>query len=251
MLTLNELQGYLDELLQVKLFQDYCPNGLQVEGCFTITHIAVGVSASLETINKAIESKAQALIVHHGIFWNREPFLAKGIGKAKLQALFDHGLSLFAYHLPLDAHQLYGNNWKAAQELGWKDLAPFSFFQGMPMGVKGTFPPMAATEFRAKLEAYYQHPAHCALGGKEMVQSAALISGGAHKQIGEAIQAEVDCFVTGSFDEPIWHQAFEGGINFFAMGHSATEKVGPYALGKHLGDKFQIQVTLIDEPNPF
>lgn len=250
MIALSDLRSYLDELLQVKLFQDYCPNGLQVEGGSSIGHVAVGVTASLQTIQKAIDCQAQALIVHHGIFWNREPFIATGVAKSKLKALFDHGISLFAYHLPLDAHPIYGNNWKAAQDLGWKDLTPFSI-QGIPIGVKGTFPAIKKADFQAKLEAYYQHPAHCALGGKPMVESAALVSGGAHKQIIDALAAGVDCYITGSFDEPVWHQAFEGGINFFALGHSATEKIGPYALGKHLSDKFNLKVSLLDEPNPF
>lgn len=251
MVKLTDLQIYLDGLLQSKLFQDYCPNGLQVEGVPSIKHLGVSVSASLETIQKAIKLKCQALIVHHGLFWTREPFVATGTRRDKLKSLLDNGISLFAYHLPLDAHNLYGNNWKAARDLGWTQLEPFPSGPGIPIGVKGSFPQIAVKDFQKKLENYYKHPAHSALGGNNKVKSAAIISGGAHKYITEAVAAGVDCYITGSFDEPVWNQANEEKINFFAMGHAATEQIGPAALGKHLEEKFGLKVSFIEDKNPF
>lgn len=246
MVPREKLRAYLDQILQPHLFQDYCPNGLQVEGQEAVKHIAVAVSANLETIEKAIALKADALIVHHGLFWQKDSYAVTGVKKDKLKKLFEHGISLFAYHLPLDAHSAYGNNWKAGQDLGWKELAPFA-----NIGVKGAFRPVKLEEFIKRLETYYRHPAHVAPGGKQKIESAALISGGAYRQLGEAIQEGVDCFITGSFDEPAWHQAFEGKINFIAMGHAATEKIGPYALGDHLANTFKVKVSKLEDNNPF
>lgn len=251
MITLQEFCAYLDDLLQCKKYIDNCENGMQVEGKTQIKKLAIAVSASLAAIDKAVEWKADALLVHHGIFWNRDSYVIKGVKREKIRKLIDSGISLLAYHLPLDAHLLYGNNWKAAEEMGWSDLEPFGIFNGLPIGVKGKLPLQSRNDFKKMLESYYRHPAHCALGGSEDITTAALISGGAHRSILEAINAGVDCFVTGSFDEPIWHYAFEEGINFFALGHSATEEIGPKALGSHLEEKFKLETCFIDVPNPF
>lgn len=251
MLKLEELRRYLDELLPGNGVQDYAPNGLQVEGKSSIGRLATAVSASLATIEEAVAQGADALIVHHGLFWQRDSYVIEGSKKKKLLLLLEQGISLFAYHLPLDMHPEIGNNWKAAKEMGWRDLLPFAFFNGVPVGVKGTVSPCSQEAFKKQLEAYYQHPAACALGGAPSIQTAALVSGGAHKTILDAAREGVDAFITGSFDEPIWHQAMEEGINFYALGHSATERVGPRALASQLEQVFHLPCPFIDIKNPF
>lgn len=251
MITLQVLSQYLDILLRAPGLVDHCPNGLQVEGQAQIERIGVAVSASLETIQRACELNCQALIVHHGLFWNRDEFPLIGSKQKKIALLLNQGMSLMAYHLPLDAHPELGNNWKAAQDLGWTDLQPFGFFNHMAVGVKGKVLPQSRKVFQQKLEAYYEHSAHTALGGKEIVETVGLISGGAHRSIVEAAREKLDCFITGSFDEPTWHQAYEEKVNFFALGHAATERVGPRALAAHLRQHFSIECLFVDLFNPF
>lgn len=251
MITLQELCEHLDKYLQIANFKDCCPNGLQVEGLPNIAKVATAVSASVNVIQMAIESDAQALIVHHGMFWNRDAFPIVGIKKDKLKLLIENGISLIAYHLPLDAHQLLGNNWKAAADLKWRDLESFGVLDGNSIGVKGRFPKVSVSEFQNLLENYYGHKAHTALGGSQVVETAALISGGAYRAASEAAKEGVDCFITGNFDEPVWHTAFEEGINFFAMGHSASERVGPLALCEYIKQQFKVQTIFLDEANPF
>lgn len=251
MITLSELRADLDALLQPTLFADSCPNGLQVEGKEKISLIATAVSASLATIEAAIDAKADALVVHHGIFWNQDSYIITGVKQQKLSLLLKSGLSLLAYHLPLDAHKSFGNNWKAAMDLGWENLEPFGLYKGMAIGVKGTFPPQSLCSFVEQLERYYQHQAHLAPGGNAQVKSAALISGGAYRSLGEAASEKVDCFITGNFDEPAWHQAMEEKINFLALGHSHTEKIGPKSLAIYMQEKFRLPCAFIDIENPF
>lgn len=250
-ITLQELCSSLEQLLDVQSYKDYCPNGLQVEGKPRIKKVAVAVSASLQTIQTAVDIEADALIVHHGIFWNGDPYPITGVKKRKIELLVHNNISLLAYHLPLDGNQQIGNNWKAALDLGWRDLSPCCMANGMPIGVAGTFEPLERTEFLTSLEKYYGHPAQSALGGKERVRSAMLVSGGAYKMLSEAAKAGIDCFITGNFDEPAWHDAFELGVNFYAMGHSATERVGPKALGNYIRDNWHIEVAFLDIYNPF
>lgn len=251
MIKLPFLCKYLEELLDNPKIVDYCPNGLQIEGSEEINKVATAVTASLKTIEAAIESGAQVLFVHHGIVWSKDNPVITGVKRKKIKLCLDHNLSIICYHLPLDCHREFGNNWKAAQEMGWKDLQPFCNVNGIFYGVKGTVNNIPRDEFQIGLESYYKHPAYSVLGGPSTIKSAALVSGGAHRNITDAVLAGVDCYITGSFDEPIWHIATEEKINFFAMGHSATETIGPKALGEHLKTKFGLEHQFLDLPNPF
>ncbi len=246
MITLQDLSQYLVELLSAIGLSDYCPNGLQVQGKKEIKKIALAVSASVHVIKAAIECGADTLIVHHGIFWNKDSYTIERVKYEKLSLLLKNEVSLFGYHLPLDAHKELGNNWKAAKDLGWTNLQPFS-----DIGVKGEFAETPVATFQKTLETYYSHPAATALGGKDKVKSAALVSGGAYRLLSDAAKAKVDCFITGNFDEPAWDTAHEEQINFFALGHYATERVGIMALLKNLEHKFHLSCTFIDLPNPF
>ena len=251
MLTLKQLKSCLEQLLPENGVIDYCPNGLQVEGKEKIQKIGTAVSASLAVIEKAALLGLDALIVHHGIFWHKDPYPITGVKKKKLALLLEAGISLFAYHLPLDMHPVLGNNWRAAREMGWMELEPFYRVNGICLGVKGRIQPSSVEIFQQSLESYYAHPAMIAAGGPREIKKVALVSGGAHKVIEDAIIEGMDAFVTGSFDEPIWHRAFEENIHFFALGHADTEKVGPKALGLYLEQLLSLPCTFIDLHNPF
>lgn len=251
MITLSQLRDYVDKILLTSLFSDYCVNGLQVQGKKEITRLATAVSASLETIQAAIAFGANALIVHHGLFWTGDSPVIEGTKREKIQLLLQNNVSLLAYHLPLDANTQFGNNWKAAKDLGWNNLQPFGMHRNQQIGVRGEFSSMPQAAFQKQLEQYYHHAATCVWGGKKEISSAALISGGSYKSIPEAASAGVDCFITGNFDEPAWYQALEEKINFLALGHSATERIGPKALGEHLKEQFNLEYQFIDIHNPF
>ncbi len=248
---LKTFSQYIDSILQPALFQDGSINGIQVEGKKKIAHIAVAVTASLYSIRKAKSIKADCLIVHHGLFMKGKDYVINGSLKDMLSILLESDISLLGYHLPLDAHKELGNNWPAAKLLGWTDLEPFGSFQGMKIGVKGSCLPTSQAQFQKQLEKFYGHKAAAVFGGPKIIRSCALISGGAHKAIHEAVHDEVDCYVTGTSDEPIWHTAVQDKINFFAMGHSATETLGVKLLGQHLAEHFDLKVSYIHENNPF
>ena len=247
----RDLEEYLNTYLNISLIKDFCPNGLQVEGKSEIKKIATAVSANLMTLQKCVEEGVDALIVHHGLFWDKDPYPLVGSKRIKIELLLKEGISLFAYHLPLDAHKEIGNNWLAARELGWEDLMPFGEYNGTWIGVKGTFAPQPIEVFISDVEAYYEHSAIVALGGKRSVASGALISGGAYKELAAAARAGVDCFITGNFDEPAWGVAHEEHVHFLALGHSATEKIGPKALADHIQNQFDLNAYFLDVPNPF
>ncbi len=239
----KDLVEHLNTFLEIEKFSDYCPNGLQVEGKEEVQKVATAVSANLLTIEAAIEAKVDMLIVHHGMFWVNDPFPIIGAKRKKLELLFEAGISLCGYHLPLDAHQVVGNNWKAAEGLEMGVLRPFD-----EIGVEGEIKPTAIEKFVEKVEAFYGHKAHAACFGKKEIKTVALVSGGAWRRF---TATEADCFITGSFDEPVWGWAQEEGRHFLALGHSATEKIGPKALAAHIEKEFQLPSSFLDIENPF
>lgn len=244
-------EKYLNTFLDPEKISDYCPNGLQVEGKRPISRLGIAVSANLMTIEKAVTEGLDALIVHHGLFWNRDPYPVIGAKYKKLSLLIENGISLYAYHLPLDAHEQVGNNWVAARNLGLEELTPFGKLNGIAIGVMGLMKPERIDQFVKRVENFYQHPAHTALGGKEMVSKVALISGGAYRELKTASEVGADCFITGNHDEPAWGVAFEEGIHFLALGHSATEKIGPLALTQYIKENLGVETCFLDVPNPF
>lgn len=233
MVSLPRLCQFLDQLLAPALVQDSCPNGLQVEGKKEVTTVAFAVSATAAVIERAASLGADALVVHHGIFWGGAPQPLVGSLGRRAALLLEKKISLLAYHLPLDLHPEVGNNWGAAKEMGWSDLEPFCTAGRTKIGVKG-IAALPVEQFRKQLESYYQHSATHIPGKRALIERVALVSGGAYKTIEEAAKEGVDAFVTGSFDEPVWSLAQELNIHFFALGHHATERVGPRLLQAHL-----------------
>lgn len=254
MILRKELQAYLDSFLHIDSIVDYCPNGLQIEGKETIQHICFAVTADRSTIEAALAKRADALVVHHGLFWQKEKETLVGTKKEKFKLILENDLSLFAYHLPLDKHEEIGNNWKAAKDLQMKELAPFGKFgdyKPIYIGVKGNIDPMSRESFKSILETYYGHPATAVLGGPEIIQTVGIVSGGAYRSLGEASQEKLDAFITGNFDEPAWYTSLEEKVNFFALGHHHTERVGPMALCDHVQKVLNVRCSFIDTENPF
>lgn len=249
-ISLSELSSYLNNYLEISKFDENAYNGVQVANTAPITHVATAVTASLQAIEKAAQLKAQALIVHHGIFTKNSWHPLTDIQYKKIKMLIDHDIALLGYHLPLDAHQEIGNNWKAARDLGLQDLAPFGEYNKMIIGVKGSMAPTSFEAFKQKAEKYYGNSA-AVVKVKDPIASVAIISGGADKFVKAAAQAEADCFITGRFDEPVWDDAHENNISFLGLGHYATETIGVKALADHLQKKFDIPATFIKIENPF
>ena len=138
MALLTEIVADLDQLLEIDAFEDYGPNGLQVQGAEQVDHVATGVSASLELFERAIEAGAQLIVTHHGLLWSGDDPRVIGARRDRLRALLLADVSLAAYHLPLDAHPRVGNNALIASGLGLVDPQPFGRHRGRAIGVRAT-----------------------------------------------------------------------------------------------------------------
>lgn len=251
MVDLKDLLRYLDDLLEVERFQDYCPNGLQVEGRDRLERLVCGVTASQALLDAAIEAGADAILVHHGYFWKGEEATIVGIKKRRVATLLQHDISLLAYHLPLDAHPVYGNNVQLAQVLGLSVEGSFGPSTNPAIGLYGRLSrPMSATDLAGHIDSALGRPPLHIGDGAAPIQTVAWCTGAAQGFIEEAAQLEIDAYLTGEVSEQTVHLAREHDIHFYAAGHHATERYGARALGEHLGGHFGIEQQFIDIDNP-
>jgi dinuclear metal center YbgI/SA1388 family protein len=246
MASRDEIVAYANELLDVAAFSDYGPMGLQVVGAAEVTKIACGVSASRDLFERAAEASAEMVIVHHGLFWERDPREIGPLMRERLRALFDHDLNLVAYHLALDAHAELGNNALLARELGVEPAERFTEW-----GYGGRLAePLAVDAFSERVRERVGRPPLVFAYGPELIERVAVLTGGAARYLADAVSARYDCFVTGEAAEPTKHAAKEAGIHFVAAGHYATETLGVRALTARLADEFGLDWEFIDLPNP-
>ena len=245
----GEIESYLAGSLQVDRFKDYGPNGLQVEGRAEVRRLVSGVTASLALIEAAVAAQADAILVHHGLFWRGQDGRITGWMRQRLAPLLAHGINLFAYHLPLDAHAEWGNNAQLGLQLGLRADGRFGDqdlgFIGAASAEAGTAQALADIASRALGRA----PVLLAGDGRPL-RRVAWCSGGAQGQFEAAIAAGADAFITGEISEPQAHIARETGVAFLACGHHATECYGAPALGAHLAATFGLAHQFINIENP-
>lgn len=253
MIKLKELVSYTDNLMQVGQFQDYCPNGLQIEGKADVSTIVSGVTACQDLVDAAIDAKADVLLVHHGYFWKGEDPCITGIKRQRIQRLLAAGVSLLAYHLPLDAHPELGNNAQLGRLLGFRTNATFGTGSGPDIGLHGqcSSPMRPAALCKHIYQQLGREPLHIAGDTtRETISSIAWCTGAAQSYIESAAALGVDAFLTGEISEQTVHIARETGIHFFAAGHHATERYGVQALGECLAQHFGLSHRFVDIDNP-
>lgn len=243
---------YLSELLGTSAWEDYGPNGLQVVGSESVTHVASGVSSNAALFEQAAADNAELILVHHGLFWRNTPQPIDHIMKNRLKLLFDNNISLAAYHLPLDAHREHGNNALIATGLGMSltDEA-FAVMEGKSVGVVAEYDaPIDFADFHNRLnDLTHREPLH--LGARpKSIRRVAVCSGGAQSELGNAAALGVDAFVTGEAGEPSHAHAIEAGVAFFSAGHYATETFGVRRLGELIAKKFDVEHSFHLLPTP-
>jgi dinuclear metal center YbgI/SA1388 family protein len=248
----DAITAFCDELLDVASFEDYGPNGLQVPGASEVSKLATGVSANLETLERAVEGGAQLVITHHGLLWGDEVAPLSVPMAARLRALLCSAASLAAYHLPLDAHPEIGNNALLRDALGLEpDERPFGRAKGSAVGLIGrASDPIEIGELRRRLaEAVGQEPLVFD-SGPDRISTIGIVTGSGGFAIHEAGPMGIDALVTGEPSEPVMGEAREYGVHFLAGGHYATETFGIRRLGELVAERFSVEHEFIDVPNP-
>ena len=252
MAHLEEILEHLERLLEPELFEDYCPNGLQVAGRAEVATVVTGVSAHLELIELALARRADLVVTHHGILWDGDDRRVTGRLHRRLRLLLAADVALAAYHLPLDAHPEYGNNALIAAGLGCVDRRPFGRHRGREIGCRGDFAAdgISAAELLLRVHDLTGRRPLAFTTGPDQIRSIGIVSGAGAGHLGEAIAAGLDAFITGEPAERVMAEARESAIHFIAAGHYATETFGVRALGDRLADRFGVDHVFIDVSNP-
>jgi dinuclear metal center YbgI/SA1388 family protein len=242
----DEIIAYANDYLDLDAYPDYGPMGLQVVGAAEVSKLACGVSASLELFERAAAAGAQLLLVHHGLFWDRDPRAIDSAMRGRLEALFRADLNLAAYHLALDAHPSLGNNALLARAVG---VSPDERF--IDVGFGGRLEqPCSIEELTGRVERALERPPLVFASGPPTIERMAICSGAAAGYLRQAADEGYDCYLTGEPSEPAMAIAAERGIHFVAAGHYATEIAGVRALAAHLGDRFALDWEFLELRNP-
>ena len=247
----DEILQFLHEYLRVGDYRDFGPQGLQVEGRSEVRKVVTGVSGSVALFEAAAEAGADMVLVHHGIFWDKESRVVKGGLKRRLELLLQHEMTLAGYHLCLDAHPEVGNNLLAARGLGLEEIRPWCEYNGRPIGFRGTWAEGKSLEAaKAAVNALYGSDSLAFLFGPDPVRTVGIVSGGAQGELRAAIEEGLDLYVTGEASEFVMALARENGIHFLGAGHHNTERLGIRAVGELVAQRFGVEHQFIDIPNP-
>lgn len=253
MINRHELDQFFKQFLKTDEFSDYGPNGLQIEGAEFLSKIAFAVSATRASIEEAVDQQAQALVVHHGLFWSfHGARTITGAFARRVMPLIKNDMNLFGFHLPLDAHPEVGNAAILGNMLGVEDQQAFGDFKGSPTGIQGRLKsPISASTLQQRLRDKLEHEVILASPDEQAaIQSIGIITGGANSEWRLAAETGLDAYITGEISEHDWHESQEAGVHMFAGGHHATEQFGIQALMQKVQDEFNLECFYIPSDNP-
>lgn len=244
----------LDVLLRTRTTPDYpsALNGAQVEHHGPVKRIAAAVDCSMRTIRGAIAEGANLLLVHHGLFWGGlQPLTGSLYSRVRL--LLDHDIALYSAHLPLDAHERFGNSRLLAAEIGLQPSSGFGRYDTIDCGVRGacdlqtkelierlgTFARLHGGQVRASAVDSGRRTRHWA------ISSGAGANAGA---IREASSVGVDTLITG--EGPHWTaiDAEERDMVIVYAGHYVTETLGVRALAEYIASEFALSWVWVAAP---
>ncbi len=228
---------------------DASMNGLQVgRKNQELKLIALAVDACAEAFHRAADAGADAVLVHHGLFWGRQIAIT-GSHYERVSLLLRNDMALFAAHLPLDAHPVVGNNAGIAQTIGLKDVIPFGEYHGCMIGCRGELPnPLSVKQLLRLLGWDGESGINVMPFGPEKIQKVGIVSGGAAQSVLEAIDEDLDAYITGEPAHQVYHPCLESGITMISGGHYRSETYGVKLLGKKIEAETDIKTLFIDLP---
>ncbi len=246
--SLNEITAYLDRELNIAAIDDYCSNGLEVQGAEEVNKIVFMVDASVQGFEEAVRRNADMIIVHHGLIFGSIKRVC-GIIYNRIKLLINNDISLYAAHLPLDVHAVWGNNAQIAKVLELQDIQQYDvgkYEQLMAMGSLSS--PVSFEQFFDIVSEKINKKSRYIKFSDRPVKKIAIISGSGSQAVENAQQLGADVFITGESKLESYHTARELGISIIFAGHYCTEVFGLKALSDHLKTQFDVNVEFVDLP---
>ena len=244
---LKEITAFLDNRLQIDKFPgDHSNNGLQAEASKSVRKIVCGVDACMELFIRAASLGAVLVVVHHVLRWGSEPRRLAGVDGEYFAMLFRKNMSLYACHLPLDAHPEIGNNALLCRKLPLKSRENFFCYDRAEIRFSGEMTTPVASD---KMATFFNIPSAKLYGKQCMVNKVAVVSGGAGRSaIIEAAAKGCQMLITGEMEHVMYHTANEYGVAVLALGHYASETFGVNAVTNEAAEKCGLDFEFIDIP---
>ncbi len=250
-MRLSKLDKYLRGVMEIDTLEkvDKSLNGVQVGDLDAeIKRVAFAVDACMETFRRAADFGADMLFVHHGLFWGADKRVTRSHYR-RLEFLFANHCALYASHLPLDMHPEFGNNAGLAALLGLENPKPFGEYHGISIGLKGSLvPPLDNDAVIEKLRFDRDTCAAVFQFGEEHNASVGIVSGGAIDEVQEAIDGDLDLYVTGEMSHVFYHLCLEEKVNLICGGHYQTETLGVSLLAGKVKRETGLETSFIDVP---
>ena len=249
MITRNELVSFLDDCLKLKDFSgDYSNNGLQIEGGDIVKKAVFGVDACQALFDAALECGADFIFTHHGISWGGEPRLWTGITAKRFSTLFKNNISLYGAHLPLDAHEQYGNNRVLSDIAELVSLEKCCRYAGCDIGFCGkNHNGYSVNDIVSKYAGVLPKKPVIYGNGTMVPEKVTVVSGGGGMDaLLSAVSNGSQLLVTGEMEHIMYHPALENNITVIALGHYSSETTGPRAICELIKEKFGIATEFID-----
>lgn len=244
----DDLVAWLNDYLRIGAYPDPSLNGLQIEGRETVRRVAASVDTSLTTLQAAADAGADLLLVHHGLFWG-QPLALTGPHGRRVRTAQQADLSLYAAHIPLDAHPEVGNNAMIAGALSLQNIQPFGDWKGHKIGVAGELPfEQGIQDFSDRVQKLTGEICLVHGGGRPEVRRLGIVSGSGANAVPEAAALGLDTLLTGEPEHKYFHDAFEYGINVIYAGHYETEVFGVRALAAKVEDTFGLPWQFLNFP---
>jgi len=247
-MKLSEIVSYMDTLLNIKAIDDISLNGLQVENNGNFSDIYGSVDISAELIKNCSENSL--IIVHHGLFWGKPVPITRNIYEI-IKLLISKNCALYASHIPLDFHNELGNNHGFYKLIGWEKFKtePFSLYNKLYLSSIIEFPEeYSLNDIIEKIKPVIGNNLTIWDFGKKKIKTLGFASGGGSISIAEALEKNINLYITGETSHNSYWKAKENNINIIFAGHYNTEKIGVDLLGKHLSEKFSLNFKFIDLP---
>jgi len=238
MKPLSDVISFCDNLTNRRAIADFpgANNGLQLENNGQVCKIGAAVDAGIVPFQMAIDAGIDLLIVHHGLFWNT-PGSYSGILYKKLKLAMDNNLAVYSSHLPLDAHQEFGNNRLLADALGLVPDQWFLPYEGTPIALMARLP-MDRDGLKQSLKAEFGDTVIAIECGSSDPERVAILTGSGRSALSDLKDAGTDTLITGELRQEHFNLAQEEGFNLYLCGHYATERYGVRALASRAASEF-------------
>lgn len=246
MAEIKEIVHFLEKEFDINEITDPSPNGIQVEGKQQIERVAFAVDLTLQTIKKAVENNCDMIISHHPLISEKVDYI-KGLLAKKLELLIKNNISAFVLHYPLDVHKKLSHGKLIVDELGLYGIDKFGEENKLFFGFSGHLKnKMSIDDLKKLVDGKLKTNSQTFKYGKDEISSIAIISGSGGFALNEAVQKNIDCYLTGEMKYSGLLEAKDLGINVVLAGHYETEKLGIVKLSQLLTKKFKIQAFFVE-----